>query len=594
MTTPGPTAVPAGASTRPPEGPPVEAPAGLTPPSRRTGGKRRLGEVIVDLGFATTEEVEAAVEEARHSGRATGQVLVETGTIDSKQLARALAERSGFDHVDLNVFDFDKGAASLIDPVKAKRHHTVPIAFVGERTLLVATADPSNLLALDDVALATGYEIRRAVASPEDIDALVGQLSRLDAAVSEIDDELEEESAPILELRASADDAPVVKLVHSVIADAVERGASDIHFDPRGGDMRVRLRIDGVVTDSTTVPRRLVAGLVSRIKIMADLDISERRVPQDGRVGLNVENRYVDLRVATLPVVRGESVVMRILDKSRMVMELDNLGMAQHDRDRLEQAVKATHGAVLVTGPTGSGKTTTLYAALMEINTPDKTLITIEDPVEYELEGVKQVQVQQKTGLSFATGLRSMVRSDPDVMMVGEIRDAETAQMAIESALTGHLVLSTLHTNDAPMAAARLIEMGIEPFLVASGIDCIVAQRLARKLCDCKEPVAITPELLVENGFDPSGGGFEGFGPKGCVRCGSSGYRGRIGLYEVLAVTEELRQLILEKATGDAIRELARRQGMRILREDGLLKVRDGITSVAEVLRALGTNRDKS
>ena len=430
------------------------------------------------------------------------------------------------------------------------------------------------------------------MASPEVIEALVGQLSRLDSAVHEIDDDGEEEAAPVFELRESADDAPVVKLVHSVIADAVERGASDIHFDPRGADVRVRLRIDGVVTDSTTVPRRLVAGLVSRIKIMADLDISERRIPQDGRVGLNVEGRYVDLRVATLPVVRGEAVVMRILDKGRVVMDLDRLGMAAHDRVRMEKAIRATHGAVLVTGPTGSGKTTSLYAALMEINTPDKTLITIEDPVEYELEGVKQVQVNQKTGLTFATGLRSMVRSDPDVMMVGEIRDMETAQIAIESALTGHLVLSTLHTNDAPMAATRLIEMGIEPFLVASGIDCVVAQRLARRLCDCKQPTTITSEVLAENGFDASGGEFQGYEPKGCVRCGNSGFRGRVGLYEVLDVTEEMRQLILEKSAGDSMRELARSQGMRTLREDGLVKVGQGMTSVAEVLRVLGTSKN--
>jgi type IV pilus assembly protein PilB len=576
-------------STAAPEAAP-EAPAGLTPPARQAGAKRRIGEVIVDLGFATEEQVEAAVEEARQSGRHTGQVLVESGVIDSKQLARALAERNALYHVDLNVFEVDRGAAALVDPTKAKRHQAVPIAFLGERTLMVAMADPSNLLALDDITLATGYEVRRAVASPEDIEALIGQLSRLDTAV-EID-EGEEEPAQVLELRESAEDAPVVKLVHSVIADAVERGASDIHFDPRAGDMRVRLRIDGVVSDSTTVPRRLVPGLISRIKIMADLDISERRVPQDGRVGLTVEGRYVDLRVATLPVVRGESVVMRVLDKGRVVMELDRLGMAPHDRERLESAIKATHGAILVTGPTGSGKTTTLYAALMELNTPEKTLLTIEDPVEYELEGVKQVQMNQKTGLTFATGLRSMVRADPDVMMVGEIRDRETAQIAIESALTGHLVLSTLHTNDAPMAAARLIEMGIEPFLVASGIECVVAQRLARKLCDCKQPVTITPEMLRENGFEASGGEFQGFEPGRCMRCGGTGFRGRIGLYEVLEVSDELRELILQKASGDAIREVARSQGMRTLREDGLIKVREGVSSVAEVLRVLGTTKD--
>jgi type IV pilus assembly protein PilB len=292
--------------------------------------------------------------------------------------------------------------------------------------------------------------------------------------------------------------------------------------------------------------------------------------------------------VATLPVVRGESVVMRILDKGRMVLELDRLGMELRDRQRVESAIRATSGAVLATGPTGSGKTTTLYAALSDVNSPSKTLLTIEDPVEYELEGVKQVQVNPKAGLTFATGLRSMVRADPDVMMVGEIRDRETAQIAVESALTGHLVLSTLHTNDAPMAAARLIEMGIEPFLVASGVNCVVAQRLARKLCDCKTPVTLTPEVLVENGFEPSGEPVEGAEPAGCVRCGGTGFRGRTGLYEVMVPSEEIRKLILAKADGDSLRAVARADGMSTLREDGLEKVRQGKTSVAEVLRVIG------
>jgi type IV pilus assembly protein PilB len=559
---------------------------GLTPPSRRAGSKRRIGEVIVDLGFAHAEVVEMAVKQAREYGRPTGQVLVETGVIDSNQLSRALAERNGLDHVDLNFFEVDHGAANLVSQTAAKRHHTVPIAFLGERTLLVATSDPANVLALDDITMMTGYDVRRAVASPEDIDALISQLSRLDQAVQEIEEE--EEDAPVIELRESAEDAPVVKLVHSIIADAVERGASDIHYDARHGDMRVRFRIDGVVIDSTTVPRRLVNGLVSRIKIMADLDISERRIPQDGRVGLTVDGRYVDIRVATLPVVRGEAVVMRILDKGRVVMDMERLGMLEHDRQRFEAAVTETHGAVLVTGPTGSGKTTSLYAALMAINTPDKTLITIEDPVEYELEGIKQVQVNSRTGLHFHTGLRSMMRSDPDVMMVGEIRDRETAQIAIESALTGHLVLSTLHTNNAPMAAARLIEMGIEPFLVASGIDCVVAQRLARRLCECKVPETVSPEILAENGFDPDAGPIEAFEPGGCVRCGGTGFQGRIGLYEVMVMSDEIRNLILEKATEDDLRKVAIEQGMRTLREDGLAKVGQGVTSVPEVLRVLG------
>jgi type IV pilus assembly protein PilB len=351
--------------------------------------------------------------------------------------------------------------------------------------------------------------------------------------------------------------------------------------------MRVRIRVDGVVFDSTTVPRNLVPGLVSRVKIMAELDIAERRVPQDGRIGLSVDGRYVDLRVATLPVVRGESVVMRILDKSNVLMDLDGLGMEPADRERFEQAISSKTGAVLVTGPTGSGKTTTLYAALMTVNSPDRTLITIEDPVEYELEGIKQVQVNNKTGLTFAAGLRSMVRADPDVIMVGEVRDRETAQIAIESALTGHLVLTTLHTNDAPLAAARLIEMGMEPFLVSSGVECVVAQRLVRRLCECKQTVKLTKAALAGNGFVVPRG-FTAAAPGSCVRCSGTGYRGRIGVYELMRVTEAVGKLILDKSSADDIREAARSEGMTSLREDGLAKVRAGITSVEEVLRVVG------
>jgi type IV pilus assembly protein PilB len=563
---------------------------GLIPPTERTGAKRRIGDVIVQLGFTDRETVEASVERARELSLPVGQVLIADGVVNSSQLARALAERNGLDYVDLNDFEVDHGAAHLIDATKARRLRTVPIAFYGERTLLVATADPANVLALDDITMATGYEVRRAVASAEDIESVIGGLSRLDESVQELDETDEEEAAQVIELRESADDAPVVKLVHTVIADAVSRGASDIHFEPRQGDMRVRFRVDGVVSDSTTVPRHLVPGLVSRVKIMSDLDIAERRKPQDGRIGLTVDGRRIDLRVATLPIVRGEAVVMRILDAGQSLTSIDALGMGAKDRATFETALLGrTHGAILVTGPTGSGKTTTLYAGLGALNTPDRTLVTIEDPVEYELEGVKQVQVNAKAGLSFAAGLRSMVRADPDVIMVGEIRDLETAQIAIESALTGHLVLSTLHTNDAPMAAARLIEMGIEPFLVASGIEAVVAQRLARRLCDCKLPVKLSAEVLQANGFDPAEAPLEAFEPGKCVRCGGTGYRGRIGVYQVLRVTDPVRNLILEKASPEAITTMGRKEGMGTLREDGLAKVKEGITSMAEVLRVAGT-----
>jgi len=560
--------------------------SGLVSPTKRTGVKRRIGDVIVQLGFAEREMVERVVEHGRRDGLPLGQALIGAGIVNSAQLAQALAERNGLDYVDLNSFDVDKGAASMIDSEKARRYQTIPIAFLAEQTLLVATADPANLLALDDITMATGYEVRRAVASPEHIDALIEQLGTLSASVHELEDD--DFQAEVIELRESADEAPIVKLVHAVIADAVRRGVSDIHFEPSGHDMRVRFRVDGVVFDSTTVPRHLISGLISRIKIMAELDIAEKRMPQDGRIGLSVDGNYVDLRVATLPTVRGEAVVMRILDSRQIVMELDGLGMDADDRRRFETAIRSTYGAILVTGPTGSGKTTTLYAGLTELNTPDQTIVTVEDPVEYELDGIKQIQVNSKTGLKFATGLRAMLRADPDVVMVGEIRDPETAQIAIESALTGHLVLTTLHANDAPLAAARLIEMGIEPFLVTSSVTCVVAQRLVRKLCECKQPVKLTKAMLAENGFHVPRG-ITAYEPGACVRCAQTGFKGRTGLYEVMAMSDEVRRLVLDGARRDELLQAARAQGMRTLREAGFEKVQQGVTSVPEVLRVLGT-----
>ncbi|MFN8113447.1 MAG: GspE/PulE family protein [Solirubrobacterales bacterium] len=564
----------------------VVHPGGMIPP------RRRLGDVIVELGFADRGVVEATVALAREDGRPIGQALVEAGVVDSNELARALAERNGLEYVDLDSFQVDHGAANLISSAEASRYHALPIAFTDDDTLLVATADPANLVGLDNVALSTERRVQPVVTSPEDLEAMISQMSRLIESVHEVDEATEEDAdeTPEIDLRESADEAPVVKLVHTIIADAVRRGTSDIHLDPSDGDLRVRYRVDGVVVDSATVPKRLATGLISRIKIMAELDIAERRVPQDGRIGLTVDGRFIDIRVATLPIMRGESAVLRILDKGRLVMELDRLGMRAEDRAILEHAVTRSHGSVLVTGPTGSGKTTTLYATLNRINTPDKTLIAIEDPVEYELQGIKQIQVNPKVGLTFANGLRSMVRSDPDVLMVGEIRDRETAQIAIESALTGHLVLSTLHTGDAPMAPARLTEMGIEPFLVASAIECVVAQRLARRLCDeCKRPVQITADELHRSGFEIPWGWIEAFEPGGCVRCKGSGFRGRIGVYEVMAITDDLRSLILERASSIEIGAAAVAGGMRRMRDDGLEKVRQGLTSVPEVLRVLGS-----
>ncbi|HEY4811083.1 MAG TPA: ATPase, T2SS/T4P/T4SS family [Solirubrobacteraceae bacterium] len=566
--------------------------SGITKPSRRGSSQRFLTDVIVDMGLASRKQVDDALESSRISGTTPERALLDNGVLSQDALARALAERYGLDHLDLGVFTVDMSAANLVSTTIAKRYQTVPVAFADKRTLLVAMADPSNVLAVDDIAIMTGYEIRVAVAPADDIANLISRLDRLEDVVGETADITEdtEEGAEVVALHETSEDAPVIKLVNQIVAQAVERGASDIHLAPDGRELRVRFRVDGVLHDITTVQRRMAAGVISRIKIMAELNIAEKRLPQDGRVGLKIDGRHVDLRVVTLPSVHGEGAVMRVLDKASVVVDLDKLGMADPERERFERACRETHGAVLVTGPTGSGKSTTLYAALQLVNTPEKNIITVEDPVEYEMAGLTQVQVSAKVGLTFAAGLRSMVRADPDIIMVGEIRDRETAQIAVESALTGHLVLSTLHTNDAPSAISRLIEMGIEPFLVASALDCVVAQRLARMLCpSCKRRTIIPAKVLQDAGYRARME-LEAYEPVGCRRCGASGYRGRLGLYEVMKVTPEIQALSLERKPAEMIREVAVSQGMTRMRDDGLQKVRQGRTSMAEIARVIGTD----
>jgi type IV pilus assembly protein PilB len=556
---------------------------GLYPPRRSGRSTRMIGEVVVDLGFAGREEVDNAVEQARAQGRPTGLVLVEQGVLRHDQLARVVAERFGLDYVDLAVYDLDMGAVALLNPDAAKRYQAVPIGFTDDATLLLAMADPTNVLTIDDVAMMTGRRVRPVAASVEDLNLLLARLARMDDSIEDIIDdnaEADEEEGRLVDETDS--DAPVIKLVHSIVAQAVQQGASDIHVNPEEGDTRVLFRVDGVLAPAATVKRRMAMGVVSRIKIMGDLDISEKRVPQDGRFALTVDGRRVDIRVVTLPLVYGEGVVMRILDKGTVIAGLDSLGMPQHTLEPFSAAIKKPNGAVLVTGPTGSGKSTTLYAALNDLNDGERSILTIEDPVEQRIPGIKQMQIAPKAGVTFDVGLRSMLRADPDVIMVGEIRDAETAHIAIEAALTGHLVLTTLHTRDAPSALGRLIDMGIEPFLVSSAVDCIVAQRLVRLLCKhCKKPLKVSEEVLAEHGLS----GAEPFEAVGCSRCGGSGYRGRVGVYEVMSVSERIRALILERASVDVMVTMAVSEGMRRLRDDGLDKVREGLTSIAEVER---------
>jgi type IV pilus assembly protein PilB len=537
------------------------------------------------MGFLPRERVDQAVEQGKSTGRAAEQVLLEAAAITGDQLARATAQRFGLYYADLTVYKPDVSALNLISSQAARRLNAVPIGFDERGHLLVAMSDPSNVLALDDLKLMTGHEVKPVVSSPEDILGVISRMSRLDEAVAEAVMEGEEELAAVTEIRESADDAPVIKLVNSIIAQAVEEGASDIHFEPEGRDMRVRFRVDGVLRESTQIPRRMVPGVISRVKIMADLDIAEKRVPQDGRVSLTVDGHSIDTRVVTMPRVDGEGLVMRILDKSAALIGLDQLGMSAQSAELFEGGFRRSYGAVLATGPTGSGKSTTLYAALNEINDPARNIITIEDPVEYQLAGVNQLQVNLKAGLTFAGGLRAMLRADPDVIMVGEIRDGETAKIAVESALTGHLVLTTLHTNDAPSAITRLTEMGIEPFLTASAVCTIVAQRLVRQLCTyCKRRTMLSVSSLEKAGFNVAFD-LEAYEPVGCGRCGGSGYKGRTGLYEVMTISDEIRDLTVERASADEIRKVAVAQGMRPLRVDGFEKVKNGITSIAEVAR---------
>jgi type IV pilus assembly protein PilB len=566
-------------STAPASAEGVDYPRGLIPPARRGRSKNMIGDIIVELGFALRETVDEAVRISREQGRTTGQLLIESGALRPDQLARALAERFGFDFIDLSIYEVDMGAVNLVSGDICKRYQAIPVGFMPNGDLLLATADPTNVLTVDEISMITGKRVHPAVAAGEDIVALIGRLNRLGDSI-EIESAEHEEEQPILVDAES--EAPVVKLVHQVIAEAVQRGASDIHCDPDTGDMKVFFRIDGVLVPAATVARSMSAGLISRIKIMSSLDISEKRKPQDGRLAVILDGRRIDVRVVTLPLVKGEGVVMRILDAGATVRDLRTLGMQDFERERFQTAINKPYGAVLVTGPTGSGKSTTLYGALTELNDGERSIITIEDPVESQIAGIKQMQVANKAGVTFATGLRAMLRADPDVIMVGEVRDRETAEIAIQAALTGHLVLSTLHTRDAPSAVTRLLDMGVEPFMVAAAIDCVVAQRLARMLCDaCKKPANI-PEVTIERyGLQ----GAELFEPVGCIRCSNSGYRGRIGLYEVMPVDEKIRSLMLAGASMDEVAHAAEENGMRRMRDDGLLKVREGLTTLAEVGR---------
>jgi type IV pilus assembly protein PilB len=558
-------------------------------------------ELVADLlaatGLLSEDKLNALRGVAGHGSFA--QALVAEGFAASEGVARMLAARHHMPLVDLALTGVEKQATDLIPLHVLERLVAIPYA-VKEDSLRVAIADPADLHAIDELRLASRHQLELAVASREDILTELRRLSRASeafgarAAMAEEEAllEQEEEDADDLEAEDGISEAPLVRLVNSIIFQAAEDGASDVHFEPQEDALAVRLRIDGVLHEVQRIPKRMMAGVTTRLKVLAKLDIAERRKPQDGRISLNAAaaGRMLDIRVATLPTVEGESVVMRLLDKSKRPPTLEELGLSDEMRQTLEEVVSRPTGALLVTGPTGSGKSTTLYAALAEINNPEINIITVEDPVEYRLGGINQVQINQRAGLTFAAALRSILRSDPDVVMVGEIRDPETAKISIEAALTGHFVLSTLHTNDAPGALTRLNEMGVEPFLTGSAVTGVLAQRLARKLCThCCEMYTPSVEELIKARVSPDvaaqADGMVFYRKKGCPRCNQTGYKGRIGIFQLLAMSETLETLAATKASREELERAAMEEGMRTLWDDGIAKVAAGLTSIEELAR---------
>jgi type IV pilus assembly protein PilB len=551
-----------------------------------------LTEILIIRGLMPIESLDAAMGDGVDDDIFV-RGLLDQGKVTEAQVASARAANAGLPFVELADYPVDRTAVALVPAALCKRHEVLPISVAGD-SILVAMADPGDVFALDDIRAATRMRVNAVVVEREDLRAAMDRFLRADGELSSLTSVLEEEGKPstdvVLASEAIEDDAPIVRFVNLLISQAIQDRASDIHIEPGEHDLGVRYRIDGVLHEMQRAPKNIQNGVISRLKIMSDIDIAERRKPQDGRMSVSHGGRKIDLRVATLPTVWGEKVVMRILDNSSSQMSLDDLNLLERNLDVYRRSFSKPYGMILVTGPTGSGKSTTLYTTLHAVAKPEINVITVEDPVEYRMAGVNQVQVNPKAGLTFASALRSILRSDPDVVLLGEIRDHETAQIAIEAALTGHLVLSTLHTNDAPSAVTRLTEMEIEPFLVGSALDCVVAQRLARRLCErCREPYQADRNDLVNLriGFNPELPAPTLFRPVGCTSCSNTGYRGRIAIHEVMLVTEEIERLAVNRASSAEIGRTARDQGMLTLREDGWAKAQLGFTSVEEILRVV-------
>src|SRR5499426_15539 len=565
----------------------------------------KIGEMLLKAGYISQEQLNEALDHQKKNGGKIGYNLVKLGFVREDDITNLLSEQYGVPSINLRHFDIDEGVIKLIPSEVAQKYLVIPVNRTGA-TLTIAMVDPTNVFAMDDIKFMTGYNVEPVVASEvaikEAIDRYYGSIHALelkkvmdDLAHEENEQNLElldeEQEVDLAKLEASTEEAPVVRLVNLILTDSIKRGASDIHIEPYEKDFRVRFRIDGVLYEIMQPPMKLRDAITSRLKIMAKLDISEKRLPQDGRIKIKMKlqgkNREMDYRVSVLPALFGEKIVLRLLDKENLMLDMTRLGFEQESLNKFEKAIFKPYGMVLVTGPTGSGKTNTLYSSISRVNTPETNIMTAEDPVEFNLVGVNQVNVKESIGLNFAAALRSFLRQDPNVILVGEIRDFETAEIAVKAALTGHLVLSTLHTNDAPSTVNRLMNMGIEPFLVASSLNLICAQRLVRRICSgCPEEVETPPQMLIQVGFAPDEvKGLKIKRGRGCERCNNTGYKGRVGLFEVLLFTDEIRDMILSGASSIELKRKAIEEGMVSLRMSGLQKIREGATTLEEVLR---------
>jgi type IV pilus assembly protein PilB len=568
----------------------------------------QIGEILIKENLITTEQLEIALKHQRENGGRLGSILISLGYVEDDDITSILSKKYGVPSINLSFFEIDAAIIKLIPIDVAQKHMVVPLSRVGS-TLTVACVDPTNVFAMDDIKFMTGFNVEPVVASEasisEALEKYYGTMHAIelkkvyeqiarpdkDSVELDLDASADDDDVSIDQLQRSSEEAPIIKLVNLILSDSLKKGASDIHIEPYEKDFRVRFRIDGILYNMMNPPLRLRDAMTSRIKIMSKLDISEKRLPQDGRIKIRTtsdgKKKEIDYRVSTLPTLFGEKIVMRILDRDNLPLDMSKLGFEESSLKKIENAILKPYGMVLVTGPTGSGKTSTLYSALNRLNTPETNIMTAEDPVEYNFRGINQIQIREQIGLTFAAALRSFLRQDPNIILVGEIRDFETTEIAIKAALTGHLVLSSVHTNDAPSTISRLLNMGIEPFLVATSVHLICAQRLIRKVCsDCKVEVKTPLQALVNAGFlQEEAKNIKTYKGDGCKTCNGSGYKGRIGMYEVMEISEDVQELILVGASAREIRRKAVEEGMLTLRQSGLAKIKAGSTTLDEVLR---------